>query len=158
MLVRLTSKILQIAAENLVASVTGAGNFTTSFNVWDLIGVAVGQNVITRVTISAGNFQTAIDDPENCQLTTPEALIDFLIGVVQGLVDSGVLNSGNGRGLVATLDQAVTAFTADRPNATNLLNAFIHQVEGLIAGGILTLAEGQALIDDAQFVIDQLNG
>ncbi len=77
---------------------------------------------------------------------------------MQDLVESDVLDSGNGNGLLATLDQALTAITGDRPSAANLLNAFIHQVEGLIAGGSLTPGEGLALIDAAQFVIDQLNG
>lgn len=145
------------AAGTLVATVTGAGNAQLAnprLFLWELIGVAVEQNVITRVTITGAPGGTAIDDFENCELTTPERLISLLIGDVQGLVESGV----NASGLLAMLNQALTAIAADRPSAGNLLNAFIHQVEGFIAGGILTLAEGQALIDTAQFAIDQLSG
>ena len=71
---------------------------------------------------------------------------------------SGVLDSDNVNALRATLDQALTAITSDRPSSANLLNAFIHQVEGFIAGGSLTEEEGQALIDSAQDAIDLLNG
>ena len=134
------------------------------FSVWESIGVDVSANIITpniitRVTVTGGTGNTVIDDVENCRLfLTPEARIGRLIGDVQGLVEGDVLDSGNGNALLATLDQALTAITGDRPNAANFLNAFIHQVEGFVAGGSLTPGQGLALIDAAQFVIDQLNG
>ncbi len=120
----------------------------------------------TRVIVVGDQFEVQTQTPCNGQLDltltvhtqSPEALINLLIGEVRDLVESGVLDSGNGNALLATLDQALTAITTDRPSTANLLNAFINQVEGFIAGGILIPGEGQALIDDAQFVIDQLNG
>ena len=147
------------SAESLVATVTGPGNLQPSgFTLWEPIGVSVAQNVITRVTIAGGTFQTGIDDFENCELLTPEELIDLLIGDVQNLVESGVLDGGSATALLATLDQARTAIARDRPNSANLLNAFIHQVEGLIAGGSLTAEQGRALITAAQSAIDLLSG
>ena len=146
------------AAGIRLVTVTRPANIQPAgFTLWDLIGVSVAENIITRVILTGGRFNAAIDDFENCELVTPEERIDLLIGDVQDLVESGVLDSGNASALLATLDQGLTAMTADRPSAVNLLNAFINQVEGFIAGGILTPEEGQALIDAAQFAIDQLN-
>ena len=142
------------AAENLVATVAGSGHFTRTFDVWDPLSVALPQNVITRVTVVGSLGNTIIDDFENCQLTTPEVLIIRLVGDVQDLM----LDSGNENALLATLDQARTAITSDRPSGANLLNAFIKQVEGLIARGILTPEEGRALIAAVQDAIDLLNG
>jgi hypothetical protein len=149
------------AAGTLVATATGAGNVQPTppfFTLWEPVGVAVAENVITRVTITGAYGQTGIDDFTNCERLTPEERIDLLIGDVQELVESGVLDSGNGNALLATLDNALKAIANDRPSATNLLSAFIHQVEGFIAGGILTAEEGQALIDAAQSAIDLVNG
>ena len=137
-----------------VSDQDGGNSVTSTCSLPDTLVVAVGHQ-----------FDILSQAPCNGRLDliltvkSPEALINLLIGEVQDLVESGVLDSGNGSGLLATLDQALTAITGDRPSAANLLNAFINQVEGFIAGGILTPAEGQALIVVAQFVIDRfLNG
>jgi hypothetical protein len=99
------------ASGTLVATVIGPSNVQPDgLTVWDYLAVAVSADVITRVTVTGGAFWTAIDNFGNCTwLATPEERIDRLIGDVQELVESGVLDSGNGNALLATLDNALKA-------------------------------------------------
>ncbi len=90
---------------------------------------------------------------------TPEQQTTALIDDVLDLVDSGVLLSGPANGLIAKLDGVLKKL--DKGNvgpAINQLGAFINQVQGLINAGKLPPAEGQALIDAAQSIIDELSG
>ncbi|MCZ6916793.1 MAG: hypothetical protein O7I93_08455 [Gemmatimonadetes bacterium] len=95
---------------------------------------------------------------EFCSPPTLEELIGALNEHMAELGASGVLNDGNDTALLAILANIGKSVSNDRPNAIVLLEAFIHQVSGFINGGILTVEEGQPLIDAAQAVIDQLNG
>ena len=55
---------------------------------------------------------------------------------------------------------AATA-SADRGNigaVVNQVEALIQEVEGLVNGGVLTMEQGQALIECAQNAISQLEG
>lgn len=66
------------AANNPVASIVGPPNFTGTFDVWDPLGIDVGVNLITRVTITGASGQTGIDDFESCRLSNVDALIDIV--------------------------------------------------------------------------------
>jgi hypothetical protein len=72
---------------------------------------------------------------------------------VQALIDEGTLNKGQGKSLTSKLDNIIKKFEngKDKP-ACNQLNAFTQHVDSLIADGILTSAEGQPLIDQANLV------
>ncbi len=74
------------------------------------------------------------------------------------LVESGVLNLGQGCALIAKLDAALTPDKGNEIAAMNQLQAFINQVNAFINAGILSPAEGQPLIDAAQAAIDELSG
>ncbi len=90
----------------------------------------------------------------------PLERIDLLIADVQDLVDRGVLQPGpEARGLIRKLEEAKKALNKGNVGpAINKLGDFIDQVQGLVNAGKLPAADGQALIDTAQSIIDQLSG
>ena len=89
---------------------------------------------------------------------TPVQTTQNLIDDVQALVDSGVLNQGQGNSLTAELEGAVAKL--DQGNITaaiNKLQAFINQVNAFLNAGILTPAQAESLTDAANSAIDQLS-
>ena len=61
--------------------------------------------------------------------------------------------------LVAKLDEAMQKLNEENNRAaSNLLQAFINQVQAYINAGILSATEGQNLIDAANSVISQISG
>jgi len=88
---------------------------------------------------------------------TPQQQIQQITTKVQGLVTSGVLNQGQGNSLIAKLDAATKNLNKGNTNAAiNELRAFINEVQGNIRAGKLTPAQGQALIDAANAIINQI--
>jgi hypothetical protein len=89
----------------------------------------------------------------------PGEQIDLIIDQVEDLADAGVLNDGQANSLIRKLENAQASLERGRVNAAvNQLNAFVNEVMSLVADGILEPAEGQALIDAARNVIDDLGG
>ena len=85
--------------------------------------------------------------------------MQLLIGYVEELVDDSVLNQGQGKSLLAKLRQALQGLDeANTKAAPNILGAFINEVQALMNAGILTPAQGDALVAPAQKAIDQLSG
>jgi polyhydroxyalkanoate synthesis regulator phasin len=85
-------------------------------------------------------------------------VVDDLISIIEELVDSGDLTGGQGNALVVKLENALEKLGDGKTNtAINQLGAFINQVEALVNAGTLTPEEGEALIEAAQFIIDQLS-
>jgi len=90
---------------------------------------------------------------------TPVEQIQQITTNVHDLVDSGMLNQGQGDALVAKLDEAMQKLNEENNRAaSNLLQAFINQVQAYINAGILSATEGQNLIDAANSVISQISG
>ena len=87
---------------------------------------------------------------------SPVAQVDAMSSDVASLMASGGLEEGNGNALQSTLTAVFNALQNDKPNVTNLLNAFINKVAGFINGGLLSPADGQSLIDAAEALITQL--
>ena len=87
----------------------------------------------------------------------PQEETAILRDLVQALIDGGELNLGQGYALLSKLD-AIRRDLADRDieAAAGLLKAFIDEVQVFVSAGILTVAQGQPLIDDAQNTIDEL--
>nr|HMN27375.1 Ig-like domain-containing protein [Caldilineaceae bacterium] len=84
--------------------------------------------------------------------------IDTLNGQVQALVNSGVLNGGQGTALTVKLDNAEQKLLAGQTAvAINMLQAFINQVNALQSGGTLSAAQAQSLIDAANAIIAALS-
>jgi len=89
----------------------------------------------------------------------PQQAIEVIGDDVQGLVDTGALNQGQGNALMNKLDQAINKLDQGKiTQAINHLQAFINQVNDFINTGVLTPAEGQPLIDAANRIIAVLSG
>jgi pullulanase len=81
----------------------------------------------------------------------------LLEGDIQGLVEQGVLNAGQGNALLAKLRAARQQ--AERGNteaASNQIGAFLDQVEDFVAGGILSPEQGEALTEAARGLLEAL--
>jgi hypothetical protein len=81
-----------------------------------------------------------------------------LIAKVNALWTAGVLNDGQVNSLLSKLDGILKAIENDKPSADNKLRAFINEAEGFINGGTLAAADGQVLIDRANYIINWLAG
>ena len=85
---------------------------------------------------------------------SPQAMILALIGQVNALLQSGVLNSGGANSLVTHLQKALSTLGKSNTTPTiSHLQAFINEVQGLENAGALTPTEAQTLIDAANAVI-----
>ncbi|HEB36271.1 hypothetical protein LCGC14_1091550 [marine sediment metagenome] len=87
--------------------------------------------------------------------------ITNLIAMVENLINTGVLSQQQGNGLIAKLNEATKNLNKDKPNkrvACNKLSDSIDQVNAYINSGKLTPIQGQALIDAANDIINELCG
>jgi len=86
----------------------------------------------------------------------PSQPIDAIISNVQALVASGVLNNGEGNALLVKLQHAIQHLdSGNATTAANDLQSFVNEVTDYIAQDLLTGAEGQPLIDEADSIIAQ---
>ncbi len=124
-------------------------------------GIAFSQGNIffaESTVFSFGFPPSALGGNKIGRISGPQPAIQSLGGAVTNLVNSGVVNQGQGTALLAKLQAAIAQ--ANRGNATaaiNQLQAFINQVNALINVGILSQAQGQPLIDAANAIISQLS-
>lgn len=80
-----------------------------------------------------------------------------MVDSVQNLVTSDSLNQGDGNALKAKLDTITQTLNAGNTQAAiNELNAFINQLNAYIKSEVLSQAEEQSLIDEANSVINTL--
>ena len=87
----------------------------------------------------------------------PETRIHFLIEDVQMLVDNGDLAANKATVLFTFLEGALKELEKGKPKqAIKQLEQFIQQVEILVAQGNLAAAYGDALIQDAAYIIEQI--
>jgi len=94
------------------------------------------------------------DPPPN-----PQELTESIIDDVESLVEEGELNKGEGRSLIAMLEQAIRQM--DRGNtkvAIQMLQVFIQKVETYVNQGDLAPKDGQPLIVQANSIIGMLGG
>jgi len=85
--------------------------------------------------------------------------MEAIIDEVESLVDTGVLNQGQGNALIGKLEQAERRLNKENTKtACNVLQAFVNQVEAFIKTGRLSEEEGKSLIEAATSVIEQLCG
>lgn len=93
------------------------------------------------------------------QVLTPEEGIEALIDDVAELVEGGSLNRGQGNALTVKLEHARAQLGKGKvKTAVNQLQAFVHQVDDLVATGVLAPEEGAALVAMAQRIITSLGG
>jgi hypothetical protein len=104
---------------------------------------------------------TATDSSGNAGICTfavtvqsPQQTSGGLIGLIQALVNQGVLNQGQGNSLITKVNGAIQKMDQGNNNAArNQLQAFINEVNALMNSGTLTAAQGQPLIDAANNII-----
>jgi hypothetical protein len=84
--------------------------------------------------------------------------IDAVLGMIEDLEVAGTLGGGIGNALSVKLDAARNQANHQSQAAVGQLGAFINQVMSLMRRGVLTAAEGQALVDAAQDIIASLGG
>jgi hypothetical protein len=90
---------------------------------------------------------------------TPREGIAGLIENVKALVGAGILNHGQGNGLIAKLEAAMQRLAqGNTQTAVNQLQAFINQMTTFISAGTVPSAQGQPLIDAATAIIAALQG
>jgi hypothetical protein len=88
---------------------------------------------------------------------TAQESVRFLTNDVEVLLESGTLTQDQADGLMDKLVTAITSLDKDRTRpACNKLGAFINQVNAFIRAGKLSPEEGQALIDEAEYVRDKI--
>jgi DNA/RNA endonuclease G (NUC1) len=116
---------------------------------------AAGSYTVT-VTVSDGSASASTSAAVT--VSTPASALASLLAAVNQLGADGQLSAGNTSALRATLNAATQQVQAgNRVAAAGQLRAFINQVEAFVRSGRLTAAQGQALIDGAQRIIDALN-
>jgi hypothetical protein len=106
------------------------------------------RNVVTRTA----TINLELGETLTCTFTnvTPQEATVDLAEEVEDLVNEGKLGQGQGNGLNSKLEAAIAKLNEGKTGAAcNQLRAFINQVNDFITIGILTLAEGQPLIDAA---------
>jgi len=87
-----------------------------------------------------------------------EILIEGQIERIEQLVNTGVLNHGQGNALITKLNGALQKLAQGKTNAAvNKLKSFRNQVNGFINGGVLTPVQGQPLITAVNDIIDLIN-
>ena len=89
---------------------------------------------------------------------TPQEESAILRDLAQALIDGGALNLGQGYALLSELD-LIDRHLANRDieAAAGLFQEFSNQVQVFVSAAILTVAQGQPLLDAAQDAFDQLN-
>lgn len=89
---------------------------------------------------------------------TPAGVVGGLVGSVDGLVEAGTLNSGQGRSLLAKLEAALKAIQAgNSTKAVAMLEAFVHEVQAFENAGILTADVAADLVRKAELAISSLS-
>ncbi|MDX1747816.1 MAG: hypothetical protein R3324_17930, partial [Halobacteriales archaeon] len=108
--------------------------------------------IVGRSENAAGQTRATLWRP-----AAPSGSIANLSGAVSELEDAAVLDEGQATALTSRLGQVSTQLESERTNvAINLLNAFIRQVQGLVADGVLSEADGRILVDAARRTIDTI--
>jgi len=87
----------------------------------------------------------------------PQQTTGIIISVIENLVEEGELNAGQATGLTAKLESAISLMNKGKLiPARNLLQAFINQINGLIATGALSQEEGEPLINYALELLNMI--
>lgn len=126
------------------------------------IGVAIdadGNIVAAGTAFQNGGFEFAVARYLGVSPSTSINQIYAIISNVQTLAATGVLTNGQGNALQGKLQDAIE-YLADglTTKAVNELQAFVNEVTDFISKHVLTSAQGQLLIDEADAVIALLGG
>jgi len=87
----------------------------------------------------------------------PELLIEDAVDQILDMISEDKLNDGQAISLIQKLESAIKKLEDGKDNsAFRMLQSFINHIEAFINSGVLTLEEGQPLIDSARAVQDIL--
>jgi PKD repeat protein len=110
-----------------------------------------------RVNLTVINANGMDSKLATINILTPKQAIKQMSNTVQNLVTTGVLRKGQGNALIVKLNTATKQLNKGKKHAAaNELKAFINQVSAYIKTRKLPQAEGQALIDAANVVINAI--
>ncbi len=147
----------QIAMSGAGSSDPDAGQTLTY--AWDFGDGATGTGVSVSHAYSAGgtyNVQLVVTDPlgladtvtTTATVATPAEGVAEVEGLVQGLIDGGKVNNGNGKSLLSKLDGAIAALQNGQTNAgVNKLGAFLNELNAMVRSGRLSAADAAPLQD-----------
>jgi len=121
-------------------------------NPLEVTGLPVGAHLVELVATDAAGNTTVATFAWN--VVTPAQAIESVVDVVEGLVDAGSVNGGQGNALISKLDAALDKVNQGQSTpAINQLNAMLNQVAAFVQSGVLTAAEGQALTEAVTAII-----
>jgi DNA-binding beta-propeller fold protein YncE len=126
-------------------------------------GMANGEFWIpTDIAYTPSGGMLYVNDSRNARFVvfaTAEGGIDGLIAEIEGLINDGLLNGGQGNALISKLEAALKKLLdGSTKTAINQLGAFRNQVGAFIQSGELAPEEGQALLDAVDAIIEALGG
>ena len=88
---------------------------------------------------------------------TPQEEVEAIVDELIEMVDTGILDEGEGTELVVTLEGAANKFAEEQTKpAENMLQAFINKIEAKVKSGKLSPEDGAALIVAASAVLEDL--
>jgi uncharacterized protein (TIGR02145 family) len=80
--------------------------------------------------------------------------LSSLIGVIENMVNTGILSEGNGNSLILKVENAIKSIDKKNTNAViGQLNAFINEVKDFVDDGIFTINQGQPLINNVGIIL-----
>ncbi|MDA4114378.1 MAG: hypothetical protein OK474_10055 [Thaumarchaeota archaeon] len=129
------------------STTSGTGGFTSSLTI-TTASTPAGTYVLT-VAGTDGRSQVggARTVSPTLIVLTPAAAIPLVASTISGFQSSGALNSGQANSLTVKLNHAVSDLNSDKENvACNVLNAFVNEVNSLVATGVLTTAQANQLL------------
>jgi CSLREA domain-containing protein len=121
--------------------------------------VAEGACTLVASVTEGTNHQAATGAPQSFDVAPDTPTIEEMIADVKALgpAGTGTLNRGQTNTLVKLLEEAQQKLDRGQDHvAVNKLREYIGKVEQFIADGVLTNAEGEPLIDDAQRLIEAI--
>ncbi|HUQ47719.1 MAG TPA: PKD domain-containing protein, partial [Gemmatimonadaceae bacterium] len=121
---------------------------------------------LSHTYASAGTFTVTVtvSDGDNTGTNTATVTvltgaqgISSLTGIVNQLISSGALSSGNGNSLIASLNAATSSLAiGDVATAESQLHAFLNKVDQMVKTAKLTASQGAALTTLAQRIISSI--
>lgn len=120
-------------------------------------GAAAGTYILvvtgTDATTATGGARTT---PLTLEVVSTGPPLQSVIDAVGALNATGTLNRGLANSLDTKLNHAISAMDSSPPRTTlecNQLNAFVNEVESLVAEGVLTQAQADSLLQGPQGVL-----
>ncbi|HET7459400.1 MAG TPA: hypothetical protein VFJ74_17240 [Gemmatimonadaceae bacterium] len=131
-----------------ITSPTGAMSDATSAGIVLVVGGSLNPSSGVRHALRWAVTLTPV---------SPSSCIAPLMTLITQMQSDGTLRNGEARSLIAKLDAASRQIVQGNVTpARNLFEAFINEVNALVASGRLTAAQAQPLIDGAQCAIAAL--